>query len=293
MKKFLAFGCLLVALVLSGCSALPELNQSVYEPSSEPQSSLSSDDDETFSFIVPDWVEAGMKEGEVRQHFSESPHNYVEGSISYDIEDYNGFNLNYLHFGFTENNQLYGIIYQLSKFDSISSSTNIEYSNLYEKLKKELTNLYGAPTDENIDWIDERYKDDDYMLNQAIENGDCVFTTIWNRDDMTITLEMNSGISIMYAFNGVMTEKGTDIDESKNESSSQATQESTDAKPTNKSPSKTTVSSEPSSTANVYKENVVYEKVIAESEIIDRTWAADIEIVPSDSQQDLDIDGIQ
>lgn len=277
---------------MGGCSVLPELNQSVYESSSEPQSSMSSVD-ESFSFIVPDWVEAGMKEGEVRQHFSESPHNYVEGSISYDIDDYKGFNLNYLHFGFTENNQLYGIIYQLSKLDFTGSSTDIKYSDLYENLKKELTNLYGAPADENIDWIDERYKDDDYMLNQAIENGDCIFTTIWNRDDMTITLEMDSGISIMYAFNGIMAEKGTDIDESKNESPSQSTKESTDAKHTNKSQSKMTISSEPSSTSNVYKENVVYEKDIAESEIIDRTWAADIEIVPRDSQQDLDIDGIQ
>ena len=193
MKKFLTFGCLLVALVVSGCSVLPELNQSVYEPISEPQSSVSSVDEEMFSFIVPEWLEFGMKEGEVRQHFSEEPFSYVKGSISYDIENYHGFDRNYLHFGFNESNQLYGVIYQLSSWDLN------DFSSIYDKIKNEIVDFYGTPTSEDTKWIDERYKDDEYMLNEALKNGDCIYTTTWNQNDMSITLELESGtISVMY-----------------------------------------------------------------------------------------------
>ena len=37
------------------------------------------------------------------------------------------------------------------------------------------------------------------MLNETLKNGDCIYTTIWDQNDMSITLELESGtISVMY-----------------------------------------------------------------------------------------------
>lgn len=153
------------------------------------------DKEKEFEFKLPDWIVFGMKEGEVRRHFQEEPFEYKNTIIYYLGEKKKYNNLSYdIGFGFTDKNELALITYSIDK----SLTSNMEYIDIFEKLKKEPVKIYGEYNSELEHWRDDKYKNDAYMLNSAIEKGDYLKRVIWKKENFYVLLDIDKNINIYY-----------------------------------------------------------------------------------------------
>lgn len=184
MKKFF---CCIMALILSlsvvGCETTNV--QTISEP-----------EEKVFAYGLPEWLLWGMKEGEVRQHIAHEK--ILEyGNLIYIVkDDYKKCRVSE-YYGFADDNALIHMSYTFNYSNVIYDEPN-PYHDLYNEFKNELIQLYGEPAGEHEEWKDERYKDDEYMLYKAIEDGDYTATTAWDLDGFICYIELNEGLSITY-----------------------------------------------------------------------------------------------
>lgn len=151
-----------------------------------------------FLFSIPDWVEWGMKEGEVRQHLSTKTVVGFDDFILYsedawyeDCYEWDVF------FGFSRQNELVYVKHSLT--DEIFDFENNKYNQTFLELLDKMKNKYGEPMSDDEKWHDEKYKDDEYMINKAIDDGDYTREVKWNLDGYFCSLILDEGISIFYS----------------------------------------------------------------------------------------------
>jgi len=157
---------------------------------------------DAFAYNMPGWMEFGMEKEDVTVHYDDDPFDYGNGKISGLMYEYNEYNENdviektIIEYAFEEN-KLFFLNYKLElRNDDLSDSSFISE---YDYLKNRLTNIYGEPLYEEEIWFDEKQKDDEDMINQVIEKGDCLKVTLWQIDDLYISLSLFKDIDIMYA----------------------------------------------------------------------------------------------
>ena len=192
MKRFVSFLLIMVmCFMVVGCSS-----QSNYSNVSDiPAES----DQQEFMFTPPEWLVWGMKEGEVRQKLSKI--NIVEyGDLIYihQDEDYRRCSVTEFY-GFSKDNSLVLLCYSFDdrKYDSY----NNEYLEIFLECKEKMTEEFGIPIVNDENWINERYKNDEYMMYKAIEDGDYTSKVIWELNGYYCSIKLDKGVSITYSTN--------------------------------------------------------------------------------------------
>lgn len=149
-----------------------------------------------FMYALPEWLTWGMKEGEVRQHIDDE-HIFEYGDLIYvNRNDYRECNVTE-YYGFKSDNSLIHMSYSFHYSTVLNDEPN-PYYDLYSEFKCSLTQIYGEPTGESEEWKDERYKDDEYMLYKAVEDGDYTAITAWDLDGYICYIQLDKGININY-----------------------------------------------------------------------------------------------
>lgn len=167
------------------------------------------DSKEEFIFGMPEWLTFGMKEGDIRTHYEDEPANYgdiVHYSrvyINTQYKEYESYECEYdVYYGLSDNKLvLLSFVINFGRDDFANSLNKIEnrpYISEYNYMKDEMTLLYGEPLESTETWFDEKYKDDELMINYAIENGDYTVLTLWKLDDLYISLMLYKDIDIKY-----------------------------------------------------------------------------------------------
>lgn len=102
-------------------------------------------------------------------------------------------------FGFSEQNELIYVKHSLidESFDFENNKYNQTFLEILEKMKSK----YGAPISDDEKWHNEKYKDDAYMINKAINDGDYTRKIKWKLDGHFCSLKLDEGIKIAYCIN--------------------------------------------------------------------------------------------
>lgn len=188
MKKIISFLLIgAMCFVVAGCSSQPNYS-SVSDIPEEPEQ-------EKFLFTLPEWLVWGMKEGEVRQNLSADLSEY--GNIIYFFHEEEYENCRVMEtYGFTNDNQLIHLSYSFSDGDVTDESNT--YYEIYTECKENLTTILGEPAGETEEWKNERYKDDEYMMYKAIEDGDYTALTAWDLEGYICYIQIDEGVEINY-----------------------------------------------------------------------------------------------
>jgi len=189
MKKIILYVLLIVMLVtFSGCVA-----------DTSPDYVNSFEQQEEFAYKLPEWVTWTMKEGEVRQHIDKDETIHEYGDLIYFTHPYENYYKDCRvteYYGFTNENALIHMSYSFS-YSNLNDDPN-PYYEIYTEFKEKLTEIYGEPAGETEEWINERYKDDEYMRYKAIEDGDYTSMVAWDLEDCICYVKINKRVEIVY-----------------------------------------------------------------------------------------------
>ena len=174
--------------------------------------SVKEEEKEAFIFKLPDWITFKMKEGDVRSHYDDEPVSYGDiihySRLYFDApyKEYESYKCSYdLYYGFSDNELiLSSYVISFGREDILSSINKVEdrpYVSEYNYMKEEMISLYGEPLESTETWFDDKYKDDELMINYAIENGDYTNLTLWKLDNLYISLLLYKDIKINYTCN--------------------------------------------------------------------------------------------
>jgi hypothetical protein len=201
-KLWLAsLGFIVVVIVLIGRVG----DNNVSRSNMNDNSSYQSFSNERLSFEKPDWLEFGMKEGDVRAYHSEKPISYgniirYQKRFSSGTTTYDKDKEHITVYGFNDQNQLIYLNYTiLFENSSLLNERNYKtYIEDYDEIKQGLIKLYGEVTQEEEIWKNERYKTDMKMLSTAIRDGHYIKYCYWEHKDYFISLNLEKGVNITY-----------------------------------------------------------------------------------------------
>lgn len=190
MKKVLvlALGAV-ICLIVVGCGEISN--------EKEEQIALSAQQEETFKFGLPDWLVWGMKEGEVRQQLGDDVSEY--GDLIYILfsKEYRNCDVTE-YYGFSQENAL---TYMNYTFNNDYFNEKNEYYDIFVEQKAKMIELYGEPVIDDEQWVNDRYKNDEYMMYKAVEDGEYIAKAKWAADGYFCSIELNKGVSISYSIN--------------------------------------------------------------------------------------------
>lgn len=153
-------------------------------------------DTNTFQFGIPENIKFGMKESEVTNIAGEDYTEY-DGLIKYGSNCFYGDIMYYTYYGFSSENKLCYISYQLDHRGTYKDGYD-DYAT-YELLQETMTEQHGEYKNAKIDWYDERYKDDTPNWNKAFANGHCKAMTGWICENYSCVLKYDDvGVSVTY-----------------------------------------------------------------------------------------------
>lgn len=184
MKKLLSILLICVMCVsFAGCSSTTTTVEESEESSLE--------------FRLPEWVSWGMKEGEVRQHFSATEVVSESGNWIYHRDYISGWGCGLeKHYGISDDNALLGVkyIYTYRETYELEPKT----FEIFSELKDEMSEEYGTPFSEDEKWINDKYKGDEYMMNKAADEGDYISQLVWQTEKGFCALSLNVDVCITY-----------------------------------------------------------------------------------------------
>ena len=153
--------------------------------------------EEVYAYTLPEWLNWGMKEGEVRQNLKGDileygdliyiDHPYKDNYRNCDVKEF---------YGFTKDNALIHMSYSFHH-DILNDEPN-QYYEIYLEAKEKLTSIYGEPAGEPDEWKNERYKDDEYMKYKAIEEGDYTSMVAWDLEGYICYVRLDSKVEICF-----------------------------------------------------------------------------------------------
>lgn len=200
MKRFVLFLLIMVmCFMFVGCSSQSNYS-GVSDISEETDYSGVSDipeetDQEKFLFTLPEWLVWEMKEGEVRKNLSVDLDEY--GNIIYFFHEEKYKSCIVMEtYGFTDDNKLIHLSYSFSDWNFTDESNT--YYEVYTECKENLITILGEPTGETEEWKNDRYKDDEYMMYKAIEDGDYTALTAWDLEEYICYIQIDEGVEINY-----------------------------------------------------------------------------------------------
>lgn len=157
-----------------------------------------------FAFDRPDWLIFGMKEGDVRSHYNDDPVSsgnliyYSSIGLGEKYRDYGISEISYnIWYGFSNNNELVLLSYSIDLDQSFGVDER-PYMDEYNWLINQISSKYGEPISSSDKWFNEKYKNDEAMLNTAIARGDCANVTLWRIDNVFISITLYKTIDINY-----------------------------------------------------------------------------------------------
>ncbi|HEY5588009.1 MAG TPA: hypothetical protein VIK86_03530 [Candidatus Paceibacterota bacterium] len=157
-------------------------------------SSLS--ENQSFPFTIPNWLIFGMKEGDIRSHYSKEPYSF-KTTIYYDSANYNG-NMEYTpYYGMSDDNKLILLQYVIEYYTG-TTDKNKTYISTYNSIKTEISKIYGNPQSSTDKWVNDKYKNDSLMENTAISTGDYTIQSLWEKNGLYISLTLNKNFTINY-----------------------------------------------------------------------------------------------
>lgn len=181
--------CIVVAIVLGLASVA--LNEK------EQQNNIAVQEETAFEFGLPSWLVWGMKEGEVRQQLNDDVSEY--GDLIYILfsKEYRNCDVTE-YYGFSQENAL---TYMNYTFNNDYFNEKNEYYDIFVEQKAKMIELYGEPVIDDEQWVNDRYKNDEYMMYKAVEDGEYIAKAKWAADGYFCSIELNKGVSISYSIN--------------------------------------------------------------------------------------------
>ncbi|NMA65593.1 MAG: hypothetical protein GX957_05040 [Clostridiaceae bacterium] len=179
MKKLI---CLFVILSLSlfvGCTTTSSLSEPLSKAETTPTTAL----ENKKPYLIPDWVEFGMTENEIKSIETKEIKHDFRGELTYKIDRYpdlNGCQTEDILYAFNSDGELMVISYDLGTYYADDSDFSI--SN-YENLKKYMCDIYGNDFDEKEIWDNEFYINQPQNWDKAIATGDLTLSVSWVNED--------------------------------------------------------------------------------------------------------------
>lgn len=183
------------------------------EPTATPEPTPTPEPEPEIIYKLPSWLKWGMTEGEFRSQYKKKDP-IATNADPYIVLTY--FNIgNYTdlkYYGvqsiFNSENNLIAFSYNV-RGGGTGISIKTDYSKFldeYEMIKEKLNILYENDIieyDESEEWIDDRYKNDEYMLGYAIEKEQYIKICKFIVDNnIKIILTLKNGITIFYEYTG-------------------------------------------------------------------------------------------
>ncbi len=155
--------------------------------------------EDAFEYFLPDWINWGMAEGEVKLQLEgqyKEIYGLGEGYLTTGSDADKSYEF-FIHeeYSFNEKNELRQMKYV---FEDFFNDEKNEYLELYNEAKKLFTETYGEWFHNIEGWIDHRYENDENMWDIAIKDGHYVAETAWKSGEYICTLYLNKNVYITY-----------------------------------------------------------------------------------------------